>query len=104
MENQDRFENVFAIADLKGYNIKTLLVLVGIKMKIVLDLKKFSDLLAFEEELRKSDVGKEVVNDKSIMKLIRERIIGKSDLKEREASRFVRQVLHTQLLKYFRFS
>ena len=39
---------------LKGYNIKTLLVLVGIKMKIVLDFKNYRSLLAFEEELRKS--------------------------------------------------
>ena len=53
-KHSDRFENVFAITNLKGYNIKTLLVLVGIKMKIVLDFKNYRSLLAFEEELRKS--------------------------------------------------
>ena len=53
-KNSDRFENVFTITNLKGYNIKTLLVLVGIKMKIVLDLKNYRSLLAFEGELRKS--------------------------------------------------
>jgi len=94
-KHSDRFENVFAITNLKGYNIKTLLVLVGIKMKIVLDFKNYRSLLAFEEELRKSKskIGKRFFakENKNVLNIIRELVIGKGDLKERDAARFVRE-------------
>ena len=51
---EDRFENVFRnqTNNLKKFNLKTLLVLVAIKMKIVLDLKNYGSLMVFEDEMR----------------------------------------------------
>ena len=96
LKNQDRFENVFRnqTNNLKGFNLKTLLVLVAIKMKIVLDLKNYGSLMAFEDEMRKSKEGyaKKLMDKKNRMVLhkIREMVIGKADLKARDAARFIR--------------
>jgi hypothetical protein len=78
-ENSDRFEDIFSVFDLKDINLKTLLVLVGIKIKIVLDLR---NLEAFDDELRKSNCKstKKLLLDKNrhILDSIRENIIGKA--------------------------
>ena len=78
-ENSDRFEDIFSVFDLKDINLKTLLVLVGIKIKIVLDLR---NLEAFDDELRKSNcksAKKLFLNEnKHMLDSIRENIIGKA--------------------------
>ena len=89
--NSDRFEDVFSLFDLKDINLKTLLVLVGIKIKIVLDLR---NLEAFDDELRKSNYksAKNLLLEKNkhILDSIRENIISKANLKESETALFLK--------------
>ena len=84
-KNSDRFENIFEVTKLEGFNLKTLLVLVGIKMKIVLDLRNIKSLSAFEDEMRKSksEIVKKLAlkENRNVLILIRELVIGKGDLK-----------------------
>ena len=100
-ENSDRFEDIFSVFDLKDINLKTLLVLVGIKIKIVLDLR---NLEAFDDELRKSNYKstKKLLLDKNrhILDSIRENIIGKArgtsileEMRNVEISRATQQLL-----------
>ena len=90
-ENSDRFEDVFSVFDLKDINLKTLLVLVGIKIKVVLDLR---NLKTFDDELRKSKCKSSknlLLNEnQNVLDLIRENIIGKANLNESETALFVK--------------
>ena len=90
-KNSDRFEDVFSVFDLKDINLKTLLVLVGIKIKVVLDLR---NLEAFDDELRKSKCksAKNLLlnENQHILDSIRENIIGKANLKESETALFLK--------------
>ena len=92
LKDQDRFENVFFANNLRKFNIKVLLVLVAIKVKIVLDLKNYRSLMTFEDEMRKSKNGpaKKLLQNRPIWKKIRQQVIGKADLKARDAANFIR--------------
>ena len=63
-----------------------------LEVKIVLDLKNYRSLMTFEDEMRKSKNGpaKKLLQNRFIWKKIRQQVIGKADLKARDAANFIR--------------